>query len=191
MPDFVIKTHNDRNIVIEADRYEHDATEHAYAFFKKDAEGNTTRVATLRTPSDAFLIIENSAEKADFYFRDDEGVDPVEEDDCVECQLADEYGDLLESEVLWNAVWDIVEAYHEPDEPASETGEQVSDSSAKVDPIQHWRDKDGEEWWGFQTPKGFVHFGYENFARDGYDQHQEHPETTWAYLDLTGATRLD
>ncbi len=200
MPRFVIKTHNDRHLVIEADRYNFNVTERSYDFFKKNDQAGTNRVATIfYNPANILGIVEADSDHEDFYFHDEAGLDSdysgPDEDICDECQLADEYGDLLESQVFWDAVCDIIERWHEPSEvkpvPVPETPTAVPDQ-ATVDPIQHWRDKNGEEWWGFETPKGFVHCDSLDFARTCYkiDQEDGPNGSGWAYLDLTGATRL-
>ena len=152
MPEFVIKTHNDRNIVIKADRYEYNATEESYEFFRKDDQANTTRVATLPRHAGPFLIADNSVVKSDSY-------SPRE----------------LETSNLART---------------AQTPETEPTATGNVDPIQHWRDKDGNEWWGFHTPKGFVHCGNREFACSCYQTYQEAGSNMWAYLDLTGATRL-
>lgn len=66
MPEYIIKTENDRNLVIEADRYNYNATEGNYEFFKKDDKADTQKVATVANRT--FLaIVEKNAGKADFY----------------------------------------------------------------------------------------------------------------------------
>lgn len=114
MTEYIIKTDNNRNLVIEADRYQYNATEGNYEFFKKDDKADTQKVATVT--SRAFLaIVEKNAEKADFYEHYDVNQDEEDETDdvCLDCRFAE----LLESEDFWNAVWEIVEAWHEPDDP--------------------------------------------------------------------------
>lgn len=117
MPEYIIKTGNNRNLVIDADRYNYNATEGNYEFFKKDDKADTQKVATVTNR--AFLaIIEKNAEKADFYEHYDVNKEEdYTEDVCLGCQ----YADLLGSDSFFEAVANIIDAYNSPEYPDDPT----------------------------------------------------------------------
>lgn len=110
MPEYIVKNDRDRNLVIEADRYNYNATEETYEFFKKDDKADIQKVATVT--SRAFLaIVEKNAEKADFYEHYDVNTEQDDtEDVCLGCQ----YADLLGSDSFFEAVANIIDCYHNP-----------------------------------------------------------------------------
>jgi hypothetical protein len=61
---------------------------------------------------------------------------------------------------------------------------------SEKDPIEHWRDAEGHDWYGFWTPFGFAHFFTKAGAESGLTRAAA-PKSKWQYLDLTGATRLE
>jgi hypothetical protein len=108
---FTVLTPNDRNLVIEADRFEPNNTD--YVFLK---DGSVVG-SIPRSPS-VFAVVNQEAEKADFYFADHQDDDtyapPVcectpefddETDDvCLDCR----FEEFLESQEFYNAVADII-----------------------------------------------------------------------------------
>ena len=129
MPNYIIKTRNNRNLIIEADEVSVDRTQ--YIFRTKREEGRYV-VVGFANVNEVLLVTEDGLDKADFYFSDHEideafnrehehsnAARTAETDDvCLDCQNEE----LFESEAFWNAVWDIAslvsEAYHDngPDE---------------------------------------------------------------------------
>lgn len=113
MAKFTVLTFNDRNLVIEADRYAEDSG--SYQFLS----GGTVVASVPRSPS-IFAVINQEAEGSDFYFADHQDDDtfapPVcecegtpefddETDDvCLDCR----FEEFLESQEFYNAVADIV-----------------------------------------------------------------------------------
>ena len=191
MPKYIVKTVDYRNLVIEADRYSLDPTERTYEFFAKDGDGSraTKKVATVFFNPELLAILEDKAGKADFYNRYDVNKKEAETDDaCLRCRFLE----FLQDPEFFDEVYSIIDFYHSPDnedEPAQTVpGPGVP---AEKYPIEHWRDKDGDEWWGFHTDEGFVHCESESFAQTCRECHLEDPVPLWSYLDLTGATKLE
>ena len=108
MSTFTVKTANDRNLVIEAEKFEYD--QHAnYLFFGK--EGG--QVATVSS-HEVFAIIKDEADKADYYYSDHESDDNFNPPN------------IYESEEFLEAVADAVEfLLTEDDELASDPEESV------------------------------------------------------------------
>lgn len=70
MPEYIIKTVHDRNLVIEAEKYNYNATEHSYEFFAKDGDGmGLVKVSTVPYSPEILAIVKEESEKADFYDR--------------------------------------------------------------------------------------------------------------------------
>lgn len=172
MPKYIVKTINDRNLIIEADKFRlSPSPDSVYEFF---IGGNI--VASVPLPN-VFVVADDAVEKGDFYFHDDLDLDEDDEDEadhedtCLDCRL----DTFLESEAFFDEVSSIVDFLKNEEEPE--------------DPIQKWVKGDYVEY-GFQTPKGFVNFGpYKNRAEDGLKQYQK-GESNWAYLSLTGYTQV-
>lgn len=200
MPEYIIKTDNDRNLVIEADRYSYNATEGTYEFFKKDDKADTQKVATVTNR--AFLaIVEKNAEKADFYEHYD--VNEDEKDDvCNDCLLEQ----FVTSDTFFDEVYNIIDFYHSPDNqedtppeaiqpvPVPETSVVVPDVPKEkypIYPIEKWKTKEGHVWYGFHTKAGFVNFSFLSDAKNGRETQINTPDTFWSYIDLIGATKLE
>ena len=192
MPEYTIKTVHDRNLVIEADRYHYNATEEAYEFFQKDEKYDIRKIATVFRSPEILSIVENDAQKSDFYYVDDwneedDEDDSEDEDDedcdetCLDCRLDEFVG----SDTFFDAVSSILGFYLSPADTETEP-------PAEEYPIEHWKDKHGKEWWGFHTDEGFVHFATKIEAEESrLIQISDTSSEGWAYLDLTGATRLE
>ena len=193
MPEYIVKTIHDRNLVIEADKYNFNSIENAYEFFAKDGEGlGLVKVATVPGSPEILAIVENDAEKADFYYVDDwneedDEDDSEDEDDedcdetCLDCRLDEFVG----SDTFFDAVSSILGFYLSPADTETEP-------PAEEYPIEHWKDKHGKEWWGFRTDEGFVHFVAKIDAEDGRLTQISDPSSGgWGYHDLTDATRLE
>jgi len=115
MAKYTVKTTDNRNLVIEADSYGLDYTQTSYEFTK---DGN--KVATIPASPYVFAILLNDVEESDYYWVYDwneeenkENETETETDDvCLDCR----FKEFLESEEFFNEVYEIVEAYHSPDD---------------------------------------------------------------------------
>jgi len=106
MPEFVVKTINDRNIYIEADSFDNNHNPDVYDF---RSEGKL--VASVNAHA-TLAVIKQENDKADFYFHDDltgEDTDDV----CAACRAEEE------NEDFFSKVWSIIDMWHEP--PTEET----------------------------------------------------------------------
>jgi hypothetical protein len=151
MPDYIVKTIDGRNLVIEADKFDHMFNEsgslNEYEFYKISEQSSgsvfhppvkVSKVASIPFKS-VLVIAESNALQADFYDAPDTG--------------------LLDSQEFVDAVSDIVDVWHED----SEDGEYQTDTP-ETPRVYFARRKGGTEWgdrqgsWGFDTPHGFVPF---------------------------------
>ncbi len=163
--------------------------------------------------NDYFYTPQNFEDLEDLEDEDDDEDD--HDDTCLDCRLEE----FVNSDAFFDEVYNIIDFYLSPtNEPevlpssvpytaAGETrsylgipieprtdvpaGPSTTVPDAQNYPIEHWRTTDGEDWWGFQTTLGFVHFTSEESAGWGRETHLTHPGTKWDYKDLTGATRLE
>jgi hypothetical protein len=125
MPEFTVKTFDDRNLVIEADRYTRNST-YDIEFLK---DGNL--VATIPNNTPILAIVANEAEKSDHYhvydWNEEDAKEEVENSDdvCLDCRNEE----FLNSEEFWNAVWeiawDVAEAWNSPPEEETEPAEVI------------------------------------------------------------------
>jgi hypothetical protein len=183
MPEYFVRTNSDRVICVKADSYGLDYTQRFFDFKKG---GNV--LASFNT-LDVLAIIDEEVFQGEFSAIDDED----ETDDvCLDCRLQD----FLESEDFFGEVWDIVEAWHAPDEDTPpEAEEPIPQAKGSIDPtypVEHWkRYVTGDEWWGFQTPKGFVPFSFKDSAERNRHNVIKDLDGDWAYTDLTGYTKVE
>ena len=164
MSEFTIKTNQNRNLVIEADKYTR--TKEAVEFYK---DGGS--VATV-FPFDLLAIVKDGAEAADYYASDreldDSFIDPTAtqcpvEEGCLDC--------LLGSEEFFNAVYDIVDVYHEPDSEDPTPAVPPVPTSPVVPKVET-RKHNGRTLYGFVVPEDrFVHFSSPESARMGSHQY--------------------
>lgn len=105
MAKFTVLTFNDRNLVIEADRVNHNQ-DGDYVFV---TQGEI--VASVPANPGVFAVVNQEAEKDDFYFsdhQDDDTYDHAPEDEtddmCLDCR----FEEFLESQEFYNAVDDII-----------------------------------------------------------------------------------
>lgn len=120
MPDFIVTTVSDRNLIIKADKFG-PSGDGGYAFFT-----NGEIVAIVPHSPEILAIAEyDEAFQADFYTYDDpEDEDEIETDDvCLDCRFAE----FLESQEFASAVLDYVQIWHdlggaEPDFGPTQTG---------------------------------------------------------------------
>ena len=183
MPEYFVRTNSDRVICIEADDCLIDRLSGIYTFRKDEKP-----VASFNYHA-VLAIMQKSAFQGEFSAIDDED---DSDDVCLDCRLQD----FLKSEDFFGEVWDIVEAWHAPDEDTPpEAEEPVPQAKGSIDPtypVEHWKnEKTGQEWWGFQTPKGFVHFSSEKLAEDSRQNVIEDLGVGWNYQDLTGYTKVE
>jgi hypothetical protein len=122
---FTVLTFNDRNLVIEAERYVEDSS--SYHFFS-----GGIIVASVHNSPNIFAVVNQEAEKADFYFadhREDDTFTPPQEYDeeetddvCLDCRIAD----FLDSQEGFNAIADVVYAIRENDGDDQEEKDTLS-----------------------------------------------------------------
>jgi hypothetical protein len=192
MPDYIVKTHEGRNLIITADEYSYDGKAELHLFLT-----NHKVVATVPFNA-AFSVAEyDDAYQAD-YHNDDS--DPLEDEAPCLCNALD---DFSKSETFFDTVVSIIEYYHnviakETAEapvqacPVPETPTAVPDVQTEQYPIEHWRTVSGEEFYGFWVGGKFVHFTYKDTAELGREDQINKPESVvWAYKDLIGGTRLE
>lgn len=161
MPKYLVLTHNDRNVVIEADRFE--VGSGTYVFF-------TDNKLVASVDSHVLGVVESAnAFKDDFY------------DD-----VTNDLEDFVESDLFFDKVLDIVDGYHqEPD-----VAEYAPKPDFTLGKIEHYR-KEDENWWGFFTPSGsFVPFSNKKSAEEGLGKFGVAYQF-WAYKDLTGYEKVE
>ena len=133
MPKFVVKTHNDRNLIIEANHVYSETQEYR---FTKVVDG-FSQIAALVPRVGVLAIIKNESDQADFYFSDHEADDAFNrggyagsaghsnlartasepddlDDTCLDCRIAE----FLDTQEGFSAVADIVYAILSPDAPS-------------------------------------------------------------------------
>jgi hypothetical protein len=118
MPEYTVKTVNDRNLVIEADSYALNYNQTAFEFSKDDKV-----IASVLNNPNVFAIVETDSVLSDHYSVYDWNVEDEKEeldDVCTNCRNQE----LFDSEEFWDAVWEVVEAWHEPDEPETTPAEE-------------------------------------------------------------------
>ena len=114
MAKFTVISHDDHNLVIEADSVSHTQN----GDFTFSTEGKTVAVVPI-SPA-IFAVVNQEAEVADFYFADHQDDDTYAPPVC-ECECTPEFGDetddvcldcrfeeFLDSQEFYNAVADIV-----------------------------------------------------------------------------------
>lgn len=192
-----------RTLVIEADYFEFDG-QGSYAFYKKNEVAKKAGIlVSLVNSRDVLAVLEEDAYQADYIFNPDDGTEAGEKDDndetCLDCKLEN----FVKSPTFFDEVSSIIEYYKTVDAPCDDPDTGACDcdpgtcpydsppAPAEPYPIEHWQDKDGKEWWGFFTEKGFVHFNDKTWADDGRERQIKEPDEYWGYCDLTGGKRLD
>ena len=129
MPQYIIKTVRDRNLVIEADRYNYNATEETYEFFKKTENADTLRVATVPRSPEILAVVQDEVEQADFYYVEDwndEDEEDIEDGDvydetCLECQL----NEFTQSPTFFESLSSIIDFYHSKDNQEPSLEEEI------------------------------------------------------------------
>jgi hypothetical protein len=104
MPKFTVISHNNHNLVIEAESATLLQDSDDYVF-----KTGSEVVAVVPKSSNILAVVKQAADISDFYFSDhqddDEFPHPEETDDvCLDCR----FDELLESQKFFNAVADIV-----------------------------------------------------------------------------------
>jgi hypothetical protein len=175
MPEYFVRTNSDRVICIEADTYGFDYTRRFFDFKK---EGN---VLASFNSNDVLAIIDKTVYQGEFSAINDE-------------ESEDLFREFLDSDEFLDAVYGVVEAWHEPDTETPEEAEEPQGTAQSADhsyPIEHWKNDNGDETWGFWTDRGFVYFSYEDGAEFGRNTQIKNPSQTWSYKDLTGYTKVE
>ena len=188
MAKYIVKTINDRNQVIEADRFSLRSSS-TYEFI---AGGNL--VASVPAHN-VFAIVQWDADISDYYFSDHDLDDnfnrpfsghsnlarsansPEDDTDdvCIDCRNEE----LFDSQEFFNAVADVFYALTEPDDEESNPPEPSNHATA---PKVEKRFTDMVEY-GFVTPKGWVGFSDEKSALEGAQQYAN-GHTSWAYTPI-------
>jgi len=143
-----------------------------YQFKQKDANDTSeTTVASLNKHA-VFAVIEDDAFLGSFY-PDDEDQDEGPEDDqdeddmCLDCRILG----LLDSEEFYEAVVGVIESHcNGSGEDTPPEAEPLTPQTPEVPKVNHYRDKDGDEFWGFSLPDDptqIVDFEEENHATTG------------------------
>ena len=160
MPEYLVTTHDNRNLIVESDYFEHNNSD-SYDFFTKEEGKTRVLVASINAHSVLGVVEYEEAFKADFY---------------------DDGPNLLGSEDFFNAVYDIVDSYHEPDGPEPLT---VFQGQYK-----------GSKSWGFwffddeQEICVFVPFGDRDHAEHGLQRHKD-GERNWGTWPLSETTPVE
>ena len=151
-----------RSLVIEADKFETSPDFGTFDFYRE-------HLLVASVPSrDVLAVVEEDAYQGDYLF--DLETEPDDSDDvCLDCR----FKEFLESEEFFNEVYEIVEAYHSPDDyedvpdPLPEPL-TIYKAVAPVYPNGAWG------FWYNDDTKGdvFVPFGMNRaYAETGLDQH--------------------
>lgn len=180
MSEYTVKTYDNRNLVIEADDY--DSYDNQYRFFTGDGPDRKTVARVFQGPS-IFAILKNEAEKSDHYYvydwnKEDEKEETEADDVCNDCRTKE----LLDDDAFFNAVWAVVEGYHEPDFPEPLTLFQATKHGETYKSWVFWYkdDKDGDV---------FVPFGSaRNVAQDGLNDQIEGKSRSWSTWPLSDVT---
>ena len=117
MPDFIVKTINDRNIVIEADSFAYNLKSQSYEFWKKQEYGTHKIVASVPLSPEILGVVEESAVQSDHYSY----FDWNEED---EKENAENY-DFLENQDFVDAVLSLIDSWHKGPYDEPETAEVI------------------------------------------------------------------
>ena len=166
MPDFIVTTVHDRNIILKADKFVDDGC--AYQFLT-----NGLIVASVPKSPEILAVAEyDEAFQADFYTYDDPTDEDDEDDDetddvCLDCR----FSEFLESQEFANTVLDYIQVWFDnnfgedpdfvPDAPPSED---------KAEPTVQYRQQKstGSKYYGFVWPgHGFVHFSAKEYDENG------------------------
>jgi hypothetical protein len=160
MANYTVKTTDNRNLVIEADSYALDYPKNAYDFIK-----NGKKVASVPLGGFFAIVLDDSVKSDHYYIYDWNEEDEKEADVCNDCRTAE----LLESEPFWDAVWEVVDAYHAPDDPEPNS----PDGPAPETPYQITSGIWG--FWYHDAAKGDVFVPYGNTKEDvqeGLERHR-------------------
>lgn len=183
MPKYLVLTENDRNIVIEADKFHQD---NGSFHFINIRESRSPELVAVVNQHVLAVIEDETAFVADWYDEPEEEEEEDPDDTCLDCRILE----FLDSQEGFNAVADIVEGvlgYR--DELANE-----APSDPPKPEIEHYVNEDkGVEYpevWGFQTPEGFVHLIRKDSAEEALKQYLS-GEKDWEYLDLEGYTKVE
>jgi hypothetical protein len=166
MPEYIITTLRDRNLIIKSDRFLD--TGSTYEF----TNGHILVASVPKSPEILAVAEYDEAFQADFYTYDDPGGEDedLEDDVCDDCRTAE----LLEDPAFCNAVFDLIEGWHEhdieppevePSEPEPEVA-QPAGATPKY-PVEYRKTSDGPQWGITDTEQGhFVPFGAKEDAED-------------------------
>ena len=181
MPEYLVTTHDNRNLIVESDYFEHNNSD-SYDFFTKEEGKTRVLVASINAHSVLGVVEYEEAFKADFY--DDGPEDDEPSDICLGC----EFKELLGSEDFFNAVYDIVDSYHEPDGPEPLTVFKAT-VKGNGNPTPQWG------FWFEDKEKGsvFVNFSEKEYAEEGLEAHKKlsNPEGFWGTHPLSNVIPVE
>lgn len=166
MPEYLVTTHDNRNLIVESDYFEHNNSD-SYDFFTKEEGKTRVLVASINAHSVLGVVEYEEAFKADFY---------------------DDGPNLLGSEDFFNAVYDIVDSYHEPDGPEPLTVFKAT-VKGNGNPTPQWG------FWYEDKEKGsvFVNFSEKEYAEEGLEAHKKlsNPEGFWGTHPLSNVIPVE
>ena len=157
MPEYLVTTHDNRNLIVESDYFEHNNSD-SYDFFTKEEGKTRVLVASINAHSVLGVVEYEEAFKADFY---------------------DDGPNLLGSEDFFKPVYDIVDSYHEPDGPEPLTVFQGQYKGSKSWGFWFFDDK--------REVRVFVPFGDRDHAEHGLQRHKDGERNweTWPLSETT------
>ena len=182
MPEYIVKTFDDRSLVIEADNFSFNP-DGVYEFHKNQGLMLVGSVPA----SNIFAVVENDAYQADFY-RSDLDDDPDEDNDetddtCLHCQFVE----FTESQEFFDAVADVVEILSEPDEP--EVDQPQGQEIPRLYLARNEKYYDGTQW-GFAYEDKFVPFGDSKSDAEGGLKRHINGERDWYTWPLSEVTEV-
>ena len=172
MPNYLVLTEHDRNIVIKAD-YFTQVESGEYHFLNGHKPSNNLVAAVSQHV--LAVIEDDTAFVTDWYDEPEEEED--HDDTCLDCRILE----FLDSQEGFNAVADIVEG-------VLGYREELANDPPKPE-IKHYVNG-GKHVWGFQTPKGFVDFSEKDYAQAGLKSYLEGDVDGWTYNNLGGFSKV-
>jgi len=156
MPNYLVLTHDNRNLVIKADGFSVDRDSGTYQFINKKDGGPGTLVAA--ADQHVLAVIEQGNAFIDDFYDGEDSPNDDTDDVCLDCR----FEEFLESEEFFDAVAEIVDGILEYRQEQA----NVAPGGTTVQPYVELRyiKTDGHKEWGFLTPEGWV--GYTNDSDD-------------------------
>lgn len=161
--------------VIEANKYNSNSVVGSFDFLAETGE----KIASFLCHSTVSIVEANTAFQ-DIFLVDapeTDDLDPEETDDvCFDCRV----GELLDSEVFFDAVVGIIDTYCCPDEDTP--SEQPEEAKIPSSSVLKATDKEGNVFYGFIAENGkFVDFSRKDYAEDGLASYRKDGVRGWNY----------